>query len=377
MKYPEPKQLTAQQLNLYQNVNRSKSWMLRWIFDRSCAKATSIPECLFNNNPIIQNNSVTYYTTSSNVSVWQGMASYPDSNNPLIISGTTSSRQGVIYIGNISTNSPTGKFYIFSVPGAQNTSAYGPRYDPSTGYFTIVGSYSNPDNKKIYGFMFRGTLSDFTNPNNYILQMNYTTMTPYTETFSHSTYGNFVVGNSANVQYLTTDSWIYNITDKTYTQYVFPSDKTFTTTLYGIVQNANGTYTLAGGYSTVNNNKQELEYGFIVDMDSNCNFSNETSIQYAKGILTHFEGISTTSDADTYTLAGDSFSIQDLKIGFAMKVVRDSSTGTFVVKDTVKINYDDKTTGKTTSNSIFENNVVGLFLSNPVMPFQATISNFV
>jgi hypothetical protein len=329
----------------------------------------------------VNNKVVTYYTTTGNVYVWQGIASYPDQNNPLIISGTTppgaTSGQGIIYIGNISGTSPTGAYYSLLVPGAEFSSAYGPRYNSLTGEFTIVGSYNNYNDTNTYGFLFRGNLSDLSNPDNYILTMNYTQANPYYITFAHSTYGDFVVGNSGYSPDVIEESWIYNITSQTNTLFVYPGDKGFTTTLYGIVQNFNGTYTLTGGYSTVNNtNNIELEYGFIVDMDASYNFTNGTSIQYAPGLLTHFEGISITSDPDIYTLAGDTISVEDINIGFAMKVRRDNSTGKFVKMDSVKINYDEKYPGKTTSNTIFENNVAGLFIGSSSIPFQSSITNF-
>jgi hypothetical protein len=382
MKFPS-RPLNIQQLNLYQYVNRSNQRMLSRIYTYCNDKQTNIIDCVFNNSSSTNENRdkiVTYYTTTGNLYVWQGIASYPDPNNPLIISGTTPpsaiSGQGIIYIGNISTTSPTGAYYSLLVPGAEYSSAYGPRYNSLTGEFTIVGSYNNDNDPNTYGFLFRGNLSDLSNPANYILTMNYTIANPYLITFAHSTYGDFVVGNSGDSPNVIEESWIYNIISQTYTSFVYPGDKGYTTTLYGIVQNVNGTYTLTGGYSTANNTNIELEYGFIVDMDSNYNFINSTSIQYASGFLTHFEGISITSDPDIYTLAGDSFSLEDIKIGFAMKVRRDNSTGTFKVMDSVKINYDTNYPGKTTSNSILENNVVGLFIGSSTIPFQSSIADF-
>jgi hypothetical protein len=361
---------------LYNTINTSNKIQLKRRFNNITCPNQSVIICMFNfmnNVTNIVKKRVTYYN-SPNVNVWQGIASYPDSNNPLIISGTSQpsaiTGQGIIYIGNISGNSSTGAYYTLLVPGAEYSSAYGPRYDLVTGDFTIVGSYNNPDDSATYGFLFRGKLSDLTNPDNYILKMN-TSVNSYFITFAHSTYGNFVVGNSGDSSNVIEESWIYNINTNTYYVYVFPSART--TTLYGIVQNKNGSYTLTGGYSTESNTSMELEYGFVVDMDSNYNFSNATSIQYSSGILTHFEGISTTSDPNVYTLAVDAISISNTNIGLAMKIKR--INGQFVVQDTVKINNDDLV-GVTTSNSIFENNVVGLYIGKNTGAFQAVINNF-
>lgn len=368
-------QLNKQQLNLLHYVGSSNQRQLSRI--RTFCAVThqdDILQCVFN-VPKSQVQ-VTYYNTKNinipqGVAVWQGMAQY---NNELIICGTTlpgpTTGQGLIYFGNIDCSSSNPSYNILSVPDASYSSVYGPRYNPTTNY-TFVGSYNNPSDTNTYGFLYRGPLSGLNNAENYVLKMNYTNPS-YLITFTHSTDGNFAVGNSGEVSGLVTNSWIYNITTKNYTTITYPGSST--TTTYGIVQNTDGTYTIAGGYS-VNPNSAYLESGFVVDMDATGTiFSRWSSFKFGFA-FTHFEGISITSNSNVYTLATDSINTSNLQLGYAALITRIEDR--FIEVSTVKIDYGASisTSGITTCNSIQNNNVVGLF-SNGAIAFQGTINNW-
>ena len=375
-------QLTTEQANLLYSIGSSNSRQLNRIYNYcSVREPANVLNCVFN---IASSPKVTYYNTKSinipeGVSCWQGMA--VGINNQLIISGTTGTNplrgQGLIYFGNIDCISNADTAYcIFSVPGAEYTSAYGPRYDPSTQLYTFVGSYTNANDPNTYGFLYRGTTSqaDLTTDSKYVKKMNYINgQVSYPITFTHSTYGNFAVGNSGQFQGLATSSWLYNITTNTYSPIAYPNAAS--TTTYGIVQNPNGTYTIAGGY-TLDPNGEYLESGFIVDMNSTgTTFSNWSNFKFPDLPFTHFEGISLSSDPNVYTLAADTQNSSGAVLGFAVLASR--INGQFIVNSSVSINYGASISEPydTTSNSIQNNNVVGILTgTNPSIAYQATVN---
>lgn len=366
-----------QRLNLLHHIQQSNQRMLKRKYN-SCRNdgntgIEQILKCMFNTSP----NPVTYYDTSKSniaegVSVWQGMAPY--NSEQIIICGTTlptaTTGQGLIYLGNIECNIVNPEYYILSVPDASYSSVYGPRYNNSTNEFTFVGSYNNPGDTNTYGFLFRGPINELDVSSNYILKMNYiNNPTEYLITFTHSTDGNFAVGNSGEFSGIVTNSWVYNITTASYTTFMYPGSAT--TTVYGIIKNTNDTYTLVGGYSVVSGLDEK---GFIVDMNTDgTTFTNWTSLQLSN-FFTHFEGISATADPNVYTLAADAITPTNLTLGYAITVQRTGTT--FNITKSVQIDYGGsiKQSGVTTSNSILNNNVVGLFIGDTQIAFQATIN---
>jgi len=387
--YLTTQQVTGQQLNLLYSIGSSSSRQLNRIYNYcSVREPVNVLNCIFNISSS-ETPKVTYYNTNSinipeGVSCWQGMAM--GINNQLIISGTTGTvpvqGQGLIYFGNIDCISNSESSYcIFSVPGSQYTSAYGPRYDPSTQLYTFVGSYTNENDPNTYGFLYRGTTSqvDLENESNYIRKMNYNGPTSLPVTFTHSTYGNFAVGNSGRFEQFITSSWLYNITTDSYSIIKYPGS--VSNTSYGIVQNPNGTYTIAGGY-TLDSDAQYLQSGFIVDMTqsgtSDPVFSNWSNFKMTDLPFTHFEGISLTSDPNVYTLAGYARnSTFNAIAGFAVTVSR--VNGQFIVNSSVSINYGESISSPypTTANSIQNNNVVGVLAgTNPAVAYQATVNRW-
>ena len=385
---------------LYQSVQSSNTAQLARLYNycRSSNQSisnNSIIECMYfgkeNKNPFVDyynadNVPAPVSTSGFGVSVWQGVAKY---GNQLLIVGTSdpgpNTGQGVLYFGDITGTS--GTTYTLSVPGAQYSSVYGPRYDSTTGLFTFVGSYTLTGNSNIFAFLFRGTLAQLANAGNYVLQMQYTSPT-HTTSFTHSTYGNFAVGNSGSVSATDTLSWLYNITTGTYTTISVPGSKT--TTTYGIVKNPNGSYTIVGGYSTdkkvsikdiyKNGIPVPAQYAFAANFTYNgstVTFSNWTKIQYQNQYLTHFEGISTTSNPNVYSISADVLGLTNDSTGFFLTIERQLD-GSFFPSNWVSLDYG-KSIGKkglTTSNSVIGNNIVGLFVgpNGSTSAFQATIN---
>lgn len=383
---------------LYQSVQSSNKAQLARMYNycRSSNQNTSnnsIIECMYIGKE--QKKQVEYFNTNNinsplGVSVWQGIAKY---GNQLLIVGTSepgpNTGQGALYFGDIRCYN--GTTYTLSVPltaqtKAQYSSVYGPRYDSVTGLFTFVGSYTLLNDTNIYAFLFRGTLADLSNPSNYVLQMQYSSPA-HIISFTHSTYGNFAVGNSGSAASQDTESWIYNITTQAYTTISFPGSKT--TTTYGIVKNPNGSYTIVGGYSTSeqvsikdiyfkNGFVKPVQYAFAADYNGTTNtFSNWSTIQYENNYATHFEGISTTNNPNVYSISADVLGLNNDSTGFFLTIERQLS-GSFVPNNWVSINYG-KSTGKkglSTSNSVIDNNIVGLFIgpNGSTSAFQATVN---
>ena len=376
---------------LMMSINASKQRSLKRIYlccNNSINDNNNVIECIFGK----PNASVEYFNTSlinsvDDVFVWQGVAKY---GNELLIVGTSqpgaNTGQGIIYFGNI--NCVNGKSYTLSVPGAEYSSVYGPRCnDFINNIFTFVGSYTLLNDTNIYAFLFRGQLTDLTNPSNYILQMQY--ISPeHIISFTHSTDGNFAVGNSGSNAAKDTESWLYNISNQTYTIISFPGAKT--TTTYGIVKNQNDSYTIVGGFSQEevpitniyikNGFVAPVQYAFAADFtyyNNTITFSNWTSIRYNNQYLTHFEGISTTNNPNVYSISSDVLGLRNYTTGFFLTIER-MPNNTFVPNNWVPIDYG-KTINKkglTTSNSVIDNNIVGLFIEpNGVSSaFQASIN---
>jgi hypothetical protein len=385
---------------LYQSVQSSNIAQLARVYNycRSSNQSisnNSIIECMYfgkeNKNPFVDYYNTDNIISTNGVSVWQGIAKY---GNQLMIVGTSepgpNTGQGVIYFGDITGS--TGTTNTLSVPlssltTAQYSSVYGPRYDSTTGLFTFVGSYTELNDTNIYAFLFRGSLAQLATPSNYVLQMQYSNP-DHTTSFTHSTYGNFAVGNSGSASAQDTDSWLYNITTGTYTTISVPGSKT--TTTYGIVKNQNGSYTIVGGYSTdkkvsikdiyKNGIPVPVQYAFAADFTYNgstVTFSNWTKIQYQNQYLTHFEGISTTSNPNVYSISADVLGLKNDSTGFFLTIERQLD-GSFFPSNWVSLDYG-KSIGKkglTTSNSVIDNNIVGLFVgpNGSTAAFQATIN---
>jgi hypothetical protein len=341
---------------------------------------------------------INYYNTKSllintpygekygGVSAWQGIRDLGSNNeqgtNVYLIVGTTdpkpTSGYGIIFTGDIT--GINGQIYYLKVPIADflGTSLYGPSYDGILGIYSFVGSYTLNNNDNQYGFIFNGHLNDasLNDPNNFRYP---NVNNDYDITFLHSISNKLLVGNSGNVN-VNNDviSYIYEIDDvsKIKTQIKIPGFPENIITTYGIWDNGNNVFTIVGGATdiletTINKiydfnlgNPIPYDCGFIMDyyLDTNT-FENYTPIKY-KNSLTHFQGIS-KSENGTYSLNADVVSSDRTVQGYFLTVERDVS-GNFIFNEQnwIALNYFPNSLGKTSSNSVVNNKVVGLFISN-------------
>lgn len=321
------------------------------------------------------------------VSAWQGIR-YLGSNTYLLC-GTTNPNPnagyGLIYVGDI--NCIDGKFYYLNVPVNVGvaTSLYGPNYDPNTGIYTFVGSYTNYS-YETKGFVYSGTLDkdSLNNPDNFSYP---SVNTSYNTTFLHSNSNELIVGNSGSKT--GTISYIYDINNLSQIKKQIQFPNSTTTTTYGIWFNGGNSYTLVGGYSQnfipiesiylSNGIIRPIGSAFIVDYDSETNtFSNWTSIDFQNNIssfLTHFEGIYGNEDG-TYSINADvlNLSVSPIPQGYFLTVSRnDKNEFETNFENWVKLNYSSK--GTSSSNSVANNKVVGLFIGEQNVSFQCEIIN--
>lgn len=329
---------------------------------------------------------VRYYDTSrvstQPVSAWQGIRGTAV-KGLYLISGTTDA-SGLLLIGSINGK---GRTYTVNYPGALTTSIYGPDNLPGN-RVGLVGSYKTAtaatDPVTVNGFVFQGTTAQFGSAGNYRTidypgaKFNYV----------HSTMGGLAVGNydspTANGAPLGPGkAYIYNLaTGKFVTNIVFPGS--LSDTAYGIWYNGGTSYTICGGYSPVSVNNmadqtRPIGLAYLVDYNSATGrFSHWTSFAYPNGLIgadfeTHFESISSVKNG-VYTLSADSLQTGsgDPTQG-SVVTVRRNRNGTFGAAAWTNLNYPGST-GVTSSNSIYGNQVVGVVISSAgTFSYQATV----
>lgn len=316
------------------------------------------------------------------ISAWQGSRNIaPDI---FLICGTTNPNpqegQGVIYSGNISLTN--GSIYYLNVPYSRYTSVYGPNYNPETGIYNFVGSYTSYISTNTKGFIYTGKLSEYSlkSEKNYLfpsVNINNNIV------FVHSISNGYCVGNAGNTNEDTTFAFLYNIDDLSNPIKIsFPNS--ITTTAYGIWYNKSlNTYTIVGGFSPKKIQINRIYYNgipipigqsYIVDYNPITNtFSSWTvlDLPLKNTILSHIQGISGFFDYDqVYSLSIDTINNEKNK-GYYATITRDSDFN-FVITKFVEVKYPSD--GISTINSVANNNIVGLNLSKKGnQAFQATI----
>lgn len=331
--------------------------------------------------------SISYFNTDAvtlqPVSGWQGIRG-ADTPGQYLITGTSDSN-GLLLVGGIDG---VGTSYSVNYPGAATTSVYGPDNLPDD-QIRLVGSYKNPsdacDPVTVHGFVFEGTTADLPSGGSF-RSIDYPGAV---YNYVHSTMGGLAVGNydgpTQGGQALGAGhAYIYDLASSTFlTDIQFPGSSS--NTAYGIWHNGGTSYTICGGFSDVaTQNLQDqarpIGQAYLVDYDSATGrFTNWKAFNTPNGgvgvdFVTHFQGISSV-ESGVYTLSADS-----LQTGTANPVqgsvvsVRRNPDGTFGEGVWVDLDYPG-VEGVTSSNSIYGNQVVGLFLGDsPAFSFQATIN---
>jgi len=328
--------------------------------------------------------SVTFFNgndvkVTNGVYVWQGIARNFD--NKLIMVGTTNpsptTGEGVVYIGN--RDFTNYKAFNLNVPNSEFTSIYGCRFlyfdENENAIYRFVGAYNNLNDVNTYAFVYEGPLQNVFYLKGWKLKVAYQYLKEPIN-FAHSTDGVLVVGNSGNVETNEFASWIYDVRLNRFHTYNYPGAQT--TTLYGIVQNTETSYTICGGFTDAIDKRVA---GFVSDIVYDVATGNivpqiESFTTLSTLNIKHFEGISKTKNPDVYTLAADGIGLQDKNTAFALKCKRIENERRFIFLGVVELKYNDS--GFTTSNSIQNNVVVGFYNNseNQHVAWSATINNF-
>ena len=310
--------------------------------------------------------------TSLPVESWTGIRGL--ANGDYLITGSTESggvQSGLLYVGTL--DGGDGDAYAINYPGGSGTatSVYGPD-DLGNGEVLLVGTYVLPTGSTSYGFAFRGNLAtmdtDVLNPANYETIWNGSEFN-----YLHSTMGGLAVGNSitSNTPNERGRAYIYDFQTQQFTDIVFPG--TISNTAYGIWDNGDGGYTIAGGFSQlpVNNADDRLQpigMASLIDYDrATGTFSNWRAYSYQSPDQvtagTHFMGISSV-EKGVYTLSGTGFVSGTIESSGLATVVRQTD-GSFGDMAWVELDPPESVTGVSglpSANSVYGNAVVGIVL---------------
>jgi trimeric autotransporter adhesin len=325
--------------------------------------------------------------TSLPVDEWMGIRGLE--NGDYLITGTTASGAGLLYVGTL--DGGDGEAYAINYPGGSGTttSVYGPDY-LGNGEVRLVGTYYSPvppgQIATRYGFAFRGNLAtmatDVLNPDNYETIWNGSKFN-----FLHSTMGGLAVGNfmESDTPNERGRAFIYDFDSEEFHPIVFPG--TISNTAYGIWDNGDGSYTIAGGFSQlpVNNAADRLEpigMASLIDYDrATRTFSNWRAYSYQSPDQvtagTHFMGISSV-EKGVYTLSGTGFVSGAIESSGLATVVRQTD-GSFGDMTWVELDPPESVTGVSglpSANSVYGNAVVGIVLNNEGSPvsYQAEVN---
>ncbi|NBV47240.1 MAG: hypothetical protein EBR86_16795 [Planctomycetia bacterium] len=289
----------------------------------------------------------------------------------------TSATQGLMYQGSINAN--TGAWYTLNYPGAggetiTSTALYGPN-NLGTGV-RVVGSYKTSSSNADIGVMYEGPVNG--------VGGTWTSLSfpGSIDTIAHSTYGDLVVGNY-DTQLDNGKGFVYSVSENSFRTLEFNGITPTSWTAYGIVQNQNGSYTIAGGFSLAPS-VTGLDEGYIVDYDP---LTHSTSHFHAynygghpvTSVISHFNGI--TSDGHGgYNLTGDWVGAGSAGngLGFFAHVDR-AVDGGFSDATWTSIAYPAQNIGPTSGNTVYENYVLGVYFDSggpggPTQGYIATVN---
>jgi len=229
----------------------------------------------------------------------QGVRQIRGTTERVIISGslkTPGGMTGLVYEGPLD-NSGSWHELTYTAAGVDDvttTSCYGPDWI-TRDTVRVVGSWKRASVDGSMGFLYEGTLGGSG------VWENVTPSADAKNTYVHSTMGGYAVGN-----YDTRDwngfAFLYDIGAASCTPIAYPS--AYSTTCYGIWQNAADHYTLVGGYAQLQGDT--ISHGWMCDFSPADGFTNWTSFSYmdaaGNAAITHFEGIDGTT-AGRYSIS--------------------------------------------------------------------------
>jgi hypothetical protein len=280
---------------------------------------------------------------------------------------------GILYDGALSGNGDWTVLDYPSSPGitVTGTVLYGPDGLPPSNV-RIVGSYTicEDTGTRNHGLLYEGPTDgsgtwqtiDYGGPLRPGEQV--------LNTIVHSTMGGLAVGNF-DTNLAIGRAFVYDIAANSWKELIKPS---VSITAYGIWYNGGTSYTIAGGYSDANPNG--IDHGYLANWDSVTQMASDwTSYDFDNGPHTHvevshFDGITTDNQGGFY-LTGEWAGGQQLG-GFFAHVPRmpHRAFGDARWRD---IEYPSSVV--TTGNTVFENNVLGIYFVNLDSPFSGYIAN--
>jgi hypothetical protein len=269
--------------------------------------------------------------------------------------------QGLMYQGSITTNN--GSWYTLNYPGdgaetITSTALYGP--NNLGGGVRVVGSYKTSGSSADIGVMYEGPVSG--------IGGTWTKLQApgSINTIAHSTYGDLAVGNY-DTQLDEGRAFVYTISSGMFSDLTLSGITPTSWSAYGIWQNPNGSYTIAGGFS-VEPSVTGLDQGYIVDYDAATGLSsNFRAYNFGDNpvtsVVSHFDGI--TSDGNGgFNLTGDWIGVGEpveSGLGFFAQVGRNPD-GSFSEAEWLSISYPGEGNGPTSGNTVYENYVLGIYV---------------
>jgi hypothetical protein len=324
-----------------------------------------LTSCGSSNSQSIQYTTLNYpgpnSTTTTGLTGIRGVAN----SNDVYITGSYydgSANQGTLYVGAITGG---GTYDVYTYPGASGGNVYSAD-NGEAGNVKLTGTYALADTgMKAYGFYYNGPIPDggaaFWHE---IYFPDALAPGPVLNTYPHSIMGDLIVGNY-NTPITGGNAFLYQISTGTYTTLVKPGSHY--TTAYGVWWNGGTSYTIAGGYSDVDQNTSsedqlQLSTGFIVDYDlATGTYSNWTPLLFPDATFTHFEGI--TSDGNGgYNLAA-SYNDGQVPLASFANLPRSSSGGfdTSHVK-WIAVTYPNASV--TTADTVYQNSLLGIYTTS-------------
>jgi hypothetical protein len=249
-----------------------------------------------------------------------------------------------------------------------NTSLFSPSTIPS-GQVRAVGSYKYDENPAgasfNSGMMYLGPVNGSGGTWTQLSAASLVSEGTILNTLAHSTMGNLVVGNY-DTSLATGKAFIYDIVEDSW--FNLNPGETASVTAYGIWQNSETSYTIAGGASDVLNSSG-LDYGYLLNYNSATQqISNFTKFNFDnqpfESLISHFDGITATETG--FNLTGIYLSLDDANaaVGFFASVSFDSLTGEFGHATWVDIAFPGAEA--TTGNTVVGDSVLGIYLLDGV-----------
>ena len=350
-------------------------------------------------------------SSSDVVTYLQGIKGGDEDGTYLVVGANNSSGPdpvGLVYQGPldaVQSNgvSGSGLWTIIAVPedfDAAGTSVYGPDRLIGDDRVNYVGAFTRDlddltptsEDPAIVGFTYTGSTDGSTTSGWNEVQGVTQSGGLATYTFVHSVDGGLAVGNADQADRdgktgyfsLSSTAFVVDIETGEQTLIRYPGDRNplVTHTAYGIWDNEDGSYTIAGGSGSVLDSSKEdsdlvVGEAYLIDYDpiTGC-FSNYQTFAYNNGedgvdLITHFEGIY-RDDHGVYYLPATSVSFdgdRDLATASVATIERNcdgsfEETADWSDLDVVKSGTDVESV-LSTGNSMFANQIIG-FSNYPV-----------